>query len=74
VPLSAITRIETSTAPLAVNHQGQFPVATISFNLARGASIGDAVKAIEQARDEMQIPPSIAAEFLGTAQPSASPW
>jgi len=43
-------------------------VATISFNLARGASIGDAVKAIEQARDEMQIPPSIAAEFLGTAQ------
>jgi multidrug efflux pump len=68
VPLSAITRIETSTAPLAVNHQGQFPVATISFNLARGASIGDAVKAIEQARDEMQIPPSIAAEFLGTAQ------
>ncbi|MDR3669523.1 MAG: multidrug efflux RND transporter permease subunit [Holophaga sp.] len=68
VPLSAITRIETSTAPLAVNHQGQFPVVTVSFNLARGASIGDAVKAIEQARDEMQIPPSIAAEFLGTAQ------
>jgi multidrug efflux pump len=51
-----------------VNHQGQFPVVTVSFNLARGASIGDAVKAIEQARDEMQIPPSIAAEFLGTAQ------
>jgi multidrug efflux pump len=68
VPLSAITRIETSTAPLAVNHQGQFPVVTISFNLARGASIGDAVKEIERARDEMQIPPSIAAEFLGTAQ------
>ena len=68
VPLSAITRIETTTAPLAVNHQGQFPVVTISFNLARGASIGDAVKAIEQARDEMQIPQSIAAEFLGTAQ------
>jgi multidrug efflux pump len=68
VPLSAITRIETTTTPLAVNHQGQFPVVTISFNLARGASIGDAVKAIEQARDDMQIPPSIAAEFLGTAQ------
>ncbi len=68
VPLSAVTRIETTTAPLAVNHQGQFPVVTISFNLARGASIGDAVKAIEQARDELQIPPSIAAEFLGTAQ------
>jgi multidrug efflux pump len=68
VPLSAVTRIETTTSPLAVNHQGQFPVVTISFNLARGASIGDAVKAIEQARDEMEIPPSIAAEFLGTAQ------
>jgi multidrug efflux pump len=68
VPLSAITRIETSTAPLAVNHQGQFPVVTISFNLAPGASIGDAVKGIEQARDEMQIPPSIDAQFLGTAQ------
>jgi multidrug efflux pump len=68
VPLSAVTRIETTTAPLAVNHQGQFPVVTISFNLAPGASIGDAVKAIEQARDELQIPPSIAAEFLGTAQ------
>jgi multidrug efflux pump len=68
VPLSAITRIETSTAPLAVNHQGQFPVVTISFNLAPRASIGDAVKAIEQARDELQIPPSIDAQFLGTAQ------
>ena len=41
VPLSAITRIETTTAPLAINHQGQFPVATVSFNLAPGASIGD---------------------------------
>jgi len=68
VPLSAVTRIETTTAPLAVNHQGQFPVATISFDLAHGVSIGDGVKAIEQAREEMQIPPSIAAEFLGTAQ------
>jgi multidrug efflux pump len=68
VPLSAVTRIQTSTAPLAVNHQGQFPVVTVSFNLARGASIGTAVKAIEDARDELQIPPSIATEFLGTAQ------
>ena len=68
VPLSAVTRIETSTAPLAVNHQGQFPVVTVSFNLASGTSIGEAVKAIEAARDQMQIPPSIATEFLGTAQ------
>ncbi len=65
VPLSAVTRIETTTSPLAVNHQGQFPVVTISFNLARGASIGDAVKAIEQARDEMEIPPSIAGRVPG---------
>jgi multidrug efflux pump len=68
VPLSALTRIETTTAPLAINHQGQFPVVTVSFNLAPGASIGEAVKAIERAREELQIPPSIQAEFKGTAQ------
>jgi len=48
VPLTAITRIEESAVPLAVNHQGQFPVVTVSFNLAPGASLGDAVKAIER--------------------------
>ena len=68
VPLSSLTRIETTTAPLAINHQGQFPVATVSFNLAPRTSIGHAVDAIERAQQEMQIPPSIQAEFKGTAQ------
>jgi multidrug efflux pump len=68
VPLSALTRIETGSSPLAVNHQGQFPVVTVSFNLAPHTSIGEAVKSIEAARDELQIPPSIQAEFKGTAR------
>ncbi|HEY3399434.1 MAG TPA: efflux RND transporter permease subunit, partial [Geothrix sp.] len=68
VPLSAFTRIETITAPLAVNHQGQFPTATVSFNLAPGVSLGDAVKAIQKARSEIDLPPSIKAGFQGTAQ------
>jgi multidrug efflux pump len=68
VPLSSITRIETGTAPLAINHQGQFPAATVSFNLAPRTSIGAAVAAIEQTRDEMDMPASIQAEFKGTAQ------
>ncbi len=68
VPLSAFTRIETITAPLAVNHQGQFPTATVSFNLAPGASLGDAVKAIQRARQDLDLPPSIKAGFQGTAQ------
>ena len=68
VPLSAFTRIETITSPLAVNHQGQFPTATVSFNLAPGASLGDAVKAIQMARKEIDLPPSIKTGFQGTAQ------
>ncbi|WP_243318290.1 MdtB/MuxB family multidrug efflux RND transporter permease subunit [Geothrix paludis] len=68
VPLSAFTRIETVTAPLAVNHQGQFPTTTVSFNLAPGASLGDAVKAIQRARNELDMPASIKAGFQGTAQ------
>ncbi|WP_243304949.1 MdtB/MuxB family multidrug efflux RND transporter permease subunit [Geothrix oryzisoli] len=68
VPLSAFTRIETVSAPLAVNHQGQFPTATVSFNLAPGASLGDAVKAIQRTRNELDLPPSIKAGFQGTAQ------
>src|SRR4029453_9218349 len=50
VPLSALTQVETSTAPLAVNHQGQFPVVTVSFNLAPGTSLGEAVQAIDTTR------------------------
>ena len=68
VPISAFTRVETLTAPLAVNHQGQFPTATVSFNLAPGVSLGDAVKAIQTARKEMDVPPSLKTGFQGTAQ------
>jgi multidrug efflux pump len=68
VPLSAITRVETATAPLAINHQGQFPTVTISFNLAPGVSLGEAVQAIEAAVQELDLPPSIVAGFQGTAK------
>ena len=68
VPLSAFTHFESGTAPLAINHQGQFPVVTISFNLAPGASLGEATNAIEQARKELGMPLSIQAAFQGTAK------
>jgi multidrug efflux pump len=67
VPLDAFTHVQESTAPLAVNHQGQFQVVTVSFNLAPGKSLGDAVNAIRQAKEEVGLPPSIAAAFQGTA-------
>ncbi len=68
VPLSAFTRLETTTAPLAINHQGQFPAVTVSFNLAPGVSLGDAVKVIEGVKREIDMPPSIKGSFQGTAQ------
>ena len=67
VPLSAFTQLEMSSTPLAINHQGQFPVVTVSFNLAPGASLGDATKAIDRAKQELRLPPSIDATFQGTA-------
>jgi len=67
VPLSAFTHFESKTAPLSVNHQGQFPVVTLSFNLAPNASLGDATKAIEKAQQEIGMPLSIQAAFQGTA-------
>jgi len=68
VPLSALTRLETSMAPLSINHQGQFPVVTVSFNLAPGSSLGEAVRAIDEARQELGMPASIEAGFQGTAK------
>jgi multidrug efflux pump subunit AcrB len=59
--------MQTTNAPLAVNHQGQFPVVTLSFNLAPGASLGDATRAIQKVEKEIQMPPSIHASFQGTA-------
>ena len=67
VPLSAFTHFESRSAPLSVNHQGQFPVVTISFNLAPGASLGEATKAINAAQKDLQMPLSVQAAFQGTA-------
>ena len=67
VPLTAFTRIDTGPAALALNHQGQFPVVTVSFNLAPGTSLGDAVNAIDGAKAELGLPPSIQTSFQGTA-------
>jgi multidrug efflux pump len=79
IPLSAFTRIETGPASLSINHQDQFPCATVSFNLAAGASLGDAVKAIEKAFYELNAPASFKGKFEGTAQAfgaslSNTPW
>jgi multidrug efflux pump len=67
VPLSAFTHLEEGQTPLAVNHQGQFPVVTLSFNLAPGKSIGDAVDAVNKAKAELNMPVSVNAQFQGTA-------
>jgi multidrug efflux pump subunit AcrB len=68
VPLSQITTFQTVLAPLAVNHQGQFPSVTLSFNLAAGASIGPAVAAVQQAAASLHMPASVATSFQGNAQ------
>jgi multidrug efflux pump len=68
VPLSAFTHFEPTTTLLAVNHQGQFPAVTLSFNLAPSVALGDAVQAIETAEREIGVPASIQASFQGTAQ------
>jgi multidrug efflux pump len=68
VPLNAFTRFGPSVAPLAVNHQGLFPAVTISFNLAPGVALGDAVDAIEDAARTVGLPPTIHTTFAGTAQ------
>jgi multidrug efflux pump len=68
VPLSAFTHYEPATTALEINHQGQFPAATISFNLAPGVVLGDAVTAIEQATKEIGLPTTIRGSFQGMAQ------
>ena len=67
VPLSAFTHLQSTNALLAINHQGQFPVVTLSFNLAPGVSLGEATKAIEQAEQQINLPASIHTSFQGTA-------
>ena len=66
-PLSAFTQTKKSAIPIAINHQGQFPVVTVSFNLAPGASLGTAVRDINRAKDELKMPASIETSFQGTA-------
>jgi len=68
VKLSTFTHFANDTTALAVNHQGQFPSVTISFNLAPGVALGDAVDAITQAEAEIQLPAGIRGTFQGTAQ------
>ncbi len=67
IPLSAFARFEERNTTLVVNHQGFFPAATISFNLAPEAALGDATRAIEAARRDIGMPASIQADFAGTA-------
>ncbi len=68
VPLNAIAQFGPTTAPLAVSHQGLFPANTISFNLAPGVALGDAVEAIETAAGRIGLPATIHTTFAGTAQ------
>jgi multidrug efflux pump len=68
VPLSAFARFERKTTSLAVNHQGQWPSVTLSFNLPPGVALGDAVKAIDRACEELRLPSSVRGRHMGTAQ------
>ena len=68
VPLSAFTHYEPRTTALAVNHQGQFPAVTLSFNLPLNGALGDAVTAINKTESEIGLPGTIQASFQGTAQ------
>jgi multidrug efflux pump len=67
VPLSAIAHFERADTPLTISHQGQFPAITVSFNLAPNASLGNAMKAIQTAEQQIGMPTSIHSSFQGTA-------
>jgi multidrug efflux pump len=67
IPLAAFTHYEPSNTPLSVSHQGQVPSVTISFNLAPGVSLGEATQAIEAAQRSIGFPPTVSANFQGTA-------
>jgi multidrug efflux pump len=68
VPLSAVTHYAPTIAPLAVNHQGQFPSVTVSFNLAPGVALSDAATSINQMQQQMGVPTTIHGMFSGTLQ------
>ncbi|MDQ7758772.1 efflux RND transporter permease subunit [Xanthomonas sontii] len=67
VPLAAVAEAKQSTTPLVVSHQQQLPAVTVSFNLAQGYSLSQAVAAIEETRAQLQLPPQLHAEFIGKA-------
>jgi len=68
VPLAAVAHYEPTTAPIAVNHQGQFPAVTLSFNLVPGVSLSDAVKEIQQMEQKIKLPETVHGSFAGTLQ------
>ena len=67
VPLSAFSHFETTTEPLSITHQGQFPSVTVSFNLAPNASLGTAITDVMKVQKDLKMPPSVQADFQGTA-------
>jgi multidrug efflux pump len=67
IPLSAFSHFETTTEPLSITHQGQFPSITVSFNLAPNASLGSAIEDIDKLQKSMNMPASLQADFQGTA-------
>ena len=67
VPFSAFSRFETTTEPLSITHQGQFPAITVSFNLGPGASLGGVISQITRLQEDMHMPASLQADFQGTA-------
>jgi multidrug efflux pump len=67
VPFSAFSHFETTTEPLAITHQGQFPAITVSFNLGPNAALGGAITDITKIQKDMKMPPSLQADFQGTA-------
>ncbi len=68
VPLAAFSHVDLLAVPITVNHQGQFPVVTLSFNLAPNASLGEAVTAVNKVKDELNMPASVQAAFQGSAE------
>lgn len=68
IPLSAFTQVTQTTGPIVINRQGQFPVSIVSFNLAQNAALGQAIKAIDQAKKEVGMPLSVQTSFEGAAK------
>ncbi len=67
VPLSAFAHFQRASEALSINHQGQFPAVTVSFNLSPNAALGSAISAIDKVQQDMHFPPSLQADFQGTA-------